>query len=251
MTSADDRDLTDRDHEKRREAEERQSFVRHELRTPLAVMRPLLDMLLDGSGGELDERQLGFMRMLDRSVDRLAAMITSLAESGWLETAALPEAVAAVPTEPLVRQVVAEVSAALEEHPRMRVDTAGGLPALRGDPVRLRRALRNVIANACRYTTSTGDVVVTAWAAEDGATVFVAVADTGTGIAEDELDRVFDFGFQGKVARQRTDRGLGIGLFVTRDIVNALGGRVWLESTPGEGTRVSLELPATYESAAR
>lgn len=249
MTLADDRTLADRDDERRREAEERQSFVRHELRTPLAVMRPLLDMMLDGSGGRLDERQLGYMRMLDRSVDRLAAMITSLAESGWLESAALPEATAAVPAEPLIREVVAEVSAALEEHPKMRTDTEGGLPALRGDPVRLRRALRNVIGNACRYTPSTGAVVVTASAAADRATVFVAVADTGPGIDEDELEKVFDFGFQGKVARQRTDRGLGIGLSVTRDLVTALGGRVWIESAPGEGTRVSLELPAASASA--
>jgi signal transduction histidine kinase len=232
------------DDQSRVEAEERQSFVRHELRTPLAVMRPLLDMLLDGSGGQLDERQLGYMRMLDRSVDRLAAMITSLAESGWLETAALPEATAAVATEALVREAVADASAALEEHPQVRTDTASGLPALRGDPVRLRRALRNVVLNACRFTPSSGAVVVTATATDGGAAVLVTVTDTGPGIDEDELDQVFDFGFQGKAARERSDRGLGLGLFVTRDVVTALGGRVWLESAPGEGTRVSLELPA-------
>jgi signal transduction histidine kinase len=249
MTSADDRVLADRDDEKRREAEEHQSFVRHELRTPLSVMRPLLDLLLDGQAGRLDERQLGYMRMLDRSVDRLAAMITSLAESGWLETAAVPEVVAAVATEPLVREVVAEASAALDEHPRVRTDMAPELPALSGDPVRLRRALRNVVLNACRYTPSTGSVVVTASAADDGAAVLLTVTDTGPGIEEDEIDQVFDFGFLGKAARERPDRGLGLGLFVTRDVVTALGGRVWLESAPGEGTRASLELPAASASA--
>jgi signal transduction histidine kinase len=237
------------DDQRRAEAEGHQSFVRHELRTPLAVMRPLLDLLLDGKAGGLDERQLGYMRMLERSVDRLAAMITSLAESGWLESAAVPEAVAAVPTELLVREAVAESSAALEEHPRVRTDSAGGLPALHGDPVRLRRALRNVIVNACRFTPSTGAVVVTATATDDGSTVLVTVADTGPGIEEDEIDQAFDFGFVGKAARERTDRGLGLGLFVTRDVVTALGGRVWLESTLGEGTRVSLELPAAPASA--
>ena len=138
---------------------------------------------------------------------------------------------------------------ALEEHPKVRTDTAVGLPALRGDPVRLRRALRNVIVNACRYTPSTGAVVVTAGANADRSAVLVTVTDTGPGIDEIELDQVFDFGFQGQAARQRTDRGLGLGLFVARDIVTALGGRIWIESSPGEGTRVSLELPAASASA--
>ena len=89
--------------------------MRHELRTPLAVMRPLIDMLLDGTGGQLDERQIGYVRMLDRSVDRLAAMITSLSESGWLESAALPEAIAAVPADALVKGAVADASGPLEE----------------------------------------------------------------------------------------------------------------------------------------
>jgi signal transduction histidine kinase len=231
------------DAQRRSDAEERQAFVRHELRTPLAVMRPLIDMLLEGTGGQLDERQIGYVRMLDRSVDRLAAMITSLSESGWLESAALPEAIAAVPADALVKGAVADASGPLEEHPRVRTDTSPGLPALRGDPYRLRRALGNVIVNACRDTPSAGSVAVAAGENGDGSAVLVTVTDTGTGIAEDELVQVFDFGFQGRAARERPDRGLGLGLFVTREIVASLGGRVWLESTPGEGTRVSLELP--------
>jgi len=231
------------DEQERRDAEERQAFVRHELRTPLAVMRPLVDMLLDGSGGQLDERQIGYMRMLDRNLDRLTAMIASVVESGWLESAALPAATDEVSVRALLEETVADVCRALHEHPRVETDFGGDLPTLRGDPQRLRRALRNVLLNACHFTPPAGTVTVRARVADDGSAVSVTFADTGQGIEADELDRVFDFGFQGKAGRSRPDRGLGLGLFVAREIVAAHGGRIWLESSPGEGTRVSLELP--------
>jgi signal transduction histidine kinase len=231
------------DDQARTDAEERQAFVRHELRTPLAVMRPVLDLLLDGTAGELDEKQRGYLRMLDRNIDRLGAMITSLVEGGWLEAAAVPAAAAAVPVGELIESTVADVRAALDERPRLDVRHGDG-PVLRGDPLRLRRALRNVLLNACLYTPPGGRVTVTTSRAPSGEGALIVVTDTGRGIAPDEVPSVFDFGFRGQASRASGDSGLGLGLFVAREIVESHGGRIWLESTLGEGTRVSLELPA-------
>ena len=147
-------------------AAERQAFVRHELRTPLAVIQPLLGMLLDGTAGPLDDKQLGYLRMLERNVGRLAAMITSLAETGWLEIAALPEDPTSVDVAGLVRDTVADVRASLEESPRVDVRFDDGLPPLYGDPHRLRLAVRNVIVNACTFTPPSGRVTVSAGLAE-------------------------------------------------------------------------------------
>jgi two-component system sensor histidine kinase VicK len=224
-------------------AAEHQAFVRHELRTPLAVIQPLVGMLLDGAAGPLDDKQLGYLRMLERNVGRLAAMITSLAETGWLEIAALPEAPTSVDVAGLVRDTVADVRASLEESPRVDVRCDDGLPRVHGDAHRLHLALRNVIVNACTFTPASGRVTVSAGLAEREGWIAVFVDDTGCGVPADEADSVFDFGFQGEAARNREGRGLGLGLAVARDIVEAHGGVISLRSDPGDGARVSIELP--------
>jgi signal transduction histidine kinase len=232
------------DDDQRTAAAERQAFVRHELRTPLAVIQPLLGMLLDGTAGSLGEKQLEYLRMLERNVGRLAAMITGLVESGWLEIAALPPDPTAIEVAGLVQETVADVSASLDEVPRLEVRLADELPPLRGDRYRLRRALRNVLLNACAYTPPAGRVTISSslGAGDDG--VSIVVADTGCGIESAELPSVFDFGFEGVAGRARQGRGLGLGLFVSREIVQSHGGRIWLESALGQGTRVSIELPS-------
>ena len=231
------------DAQERTEAAERQAFVRHELRTPLAVIQPLLGMLLDGTAGPLGEKQLEYLRMLERNVGRLAGMITSLVESGWLEIAALPPELAEIPVAGLVQEAVADVRASLDEIPRIEVRLEDELPPLRGDPQRLRRALRNVIVNACSLTPPTGTVTVSARRADREGSILIRVDDTGRGVAPDEASLVFDFGFQGAAGREREARGLGLGLFVAREIVNAHDGLIRLESVPGEGAHMSIELP--------
>lgn len=231
------------DHHARGDVEERHAFVRHELRTPLAVMRPVVDLLLDGTAGELNETQLGYVRMLDRNIDRLGDMITSLIESGWLEAAAVPAAAETLPLGELIESTVADVRAALDGRSRIDVRHSDS-PVLRGDPLRLRRALRNVLLNACLYTSPGGRVTVTTSRTPRGDKALIVVTDTGRGIAPDEVPSVFDFGFRGEASGASGGSGLGLGLFVAREIVESHGGRIWLESTLGEGTRVSLELPA-------
>ncbi len=224
-------------------AAEHQAFVRHELRTPLAVIQPLLGMLLDGTAGPLDDKQLGYLRMLERNVGRLAAMITSLTETGWLEVAALPEAPTSVDAAGLVRDAVADVRASLEESPHVDARLDDGLPKVCGDPHRLHLAVRNVLVNAWTFTPPSGRVTVSAGLAEREGWIAVCVDDTGCGVPADEAGSVFDFGFQGEAGRNRESRGLGLGLAVARDIVQAHGGVISLRSDPGEGTHVTIELP--------
>jgi signal transduction histidine kinase len=201
--------------------------VRHELRTPLAVIQPLLGMLLDGTSGPMDEKQLGYLRMLERNVDRLAAMIASVVETGWLEIAAIPSRPAALEARGLVESTVADVRASLESTPLVEVAVAAGLRPVFGDEYRLRRALRNVLVNACTYTPAGGWVTVSAEPGDGAASrIVVAIADSGPGITADDLP------------------GLGLGLPAARALVEGLGGSLDLASTPGKGTRVTLELPA-------
>jgi signal transduction histidine kinase len=232
----------ERDQGERDEAQERQSFVRHELRTPLAVMRPLVDMLLEDAGG-LDERRLGYLRMLDRNLERLSAMIASVADTGWLEAAAVPAADEAVQVGPLVEETARDVRGSHVTAPRVETEVADDLPPVWGDRHRLRRALRDVLVNACTFTPVPGTVEVTA-APAPGDAVAIVVVDTGCGIPADEIDAVCDFGFQGEAGRARDGRGIGLGLFVARRVVEDHGGSLSIESAVGEGTRVTILLPA-------
>lgn len=225
-------------------AAEAQSFVRHELRSPLAVIQPVLGMLLDGTAGPLDDKQLGYLRMLERSVARLTGMIASVVETGWLEVAAMPARPEAIDVGELLRGTAADVRSSLEVAPRVAVHAADGLPALRGDRYRLGRALRNVLLNACTCTPPEGRVDLRAEPGSRPGCLAVVCEDTGCGVPPDDLARVFDLGFRGEAARASATYGLGLGLSVARAIVEEHGGSIWLESSVGEGTRVSMDLPA-------
>lgn len=224
------------------DAAQHQAFVRHELRTPIAVMRPALDVLLDGGAGPLNDKQLAYVRMIDRNVARLSGMIGSVVESGWLELSALPATETEVDVRELVEATVEDVRASVEGCPRLTREIDDQLPPVRGDRGRLGYALRNVVVNACVYTRLPGHVRVTAARCVSSARIIVE--DTGCGIAPEDLPRVFEFGFQGSAGREREVRGLGMGLFVTREVVERHGGRISIESLPGPGTRATLELPA-------
>ena len=221
-----------------------QSYVRHELRTPLAVIQPLLEILLGGSSGSLDEKQLSYLQMLKRNVERLSAMITSLVETGWLEVAAIPQEARPVGAAEIVSDTVASVRAAFPEAPSIVVDLEERLPPVHGDAHRLRCALRNVLVNACTFASASERVDVRVGMAGHVGHVAIVVTDRGPGITAEDLPRVFDLGYRGAAACDRGTQGLGLGLPVTRALVEEAGGRVVLESALGRGTSVTLELPA-------
>jgi len=224
-----------------------QSYVRHELRTPLAVIQPLLEILLGGSSGSLDEKQLSYLQMLKRNVERLSAMITSLVETGWLEVAAIPQEARPVGAAEIVSDTVASVRAAFPEAPSIVVDLEERLPPVHGDAHRLRCALRNVLVNACTFASASERVDVRVGMAEHGGYVghvAIVVTDRRPGITAEDLPRVFDLGYRGAAACDRGTQGLGLGLPVTRALVEEAGGRVVIESALGCGTSVTLELPA-------
>lgn len=237
-------DDTQRDASDAVSAAETQSFVRHELRAPLAVIQPVLGMLLDETAGPVSERQSGYLRMLERNTARLAGMIASVVESGWLEVAAIPPSLERVGVGDLVRATVEDVRAALESPPRLEVHVSDGAPCVQGDAFRLGRAVRNVVLNACLYTAPGGRVDVRAEAGAGSERAVIVVEDSGQGVAPDELPRVFEPGYRGEAGRSGAAQGLGLGLPVAQAIIREHGGAIVLESAEGRGTRVSIELPA-------
>jgi two-component system sensor histidine kinase BaeS len=219
--------------------------VRHELRAPLAVIYPLLSMLLDETAGELAPQQREYLTILERNVERVEALVTGVADSGWTECSAAPVAPGEIVPADLAEGVVALRHAGDGAGPAVTVER-GVPPSPRawGDRDDVQQIIADLLRNATAYTPDTGVVTIRIGADEAAGTVVVEVADTGPGMPPEELARAFDFGFRGELAVQLKTYGLGIGLWVCRRLAERNGGRVELSSGPDGGLRATLTVPA-------
>jgi signal transduction histidine kinase len=121
------------------------------------------------------------------------------------------------------------------------VELPAGLPKLNLDSDRIEQVLHNLLSNAERYTPEGGRITL---AVEDRPSeIIVSVADTGKGISPEELPRIFERFYRGEQSRSRRHGGAGLGLAIAKQLVEAHGGRIWAESPPGKGTKVSFALP--------
>jgi signal transduction histidine kinase len=181
----------------------------------------------------------GYLERMRTHIDALGALIDDLFELSRLEAGDIQWSLERVPLDELVGETVeamrvqAELKgiAVVSEMPQVLI-------AARANPEKLQRVLFNLIQNAIRHTPADGSVVVRAEPVADG--VEIEVADSGEGIAPEERERVFTAFYRGDAAR--TSGGAGLGLAVSRAIVEAHGGRIWLADS-SEGTRVRFSLP--------
>jgi signal transduction histidine kinase len=232
--------------------------VAHELRTPLSVvqgnLRAILDDVYPLEKGEIS-RLYDETRLLSRLVDDLREL--ALADAGQLCLD-----LQAIDLAPEIQSTLDSLALAAEaQGVALTAHLSGGLPPVRADSDRLAQVLRNLLVNALRHTPAGGSVTVTA--ARAGSTTEVVVSDTGEGIAPQDLPHVFERFWRADAARSRTGssgpggselrwaRGSGLGLSVARSLVEAQGGRIWVESTQGEGTTFRFTLPLAGNQTAR
>lgn len=209
--------------------------IAHELRTPLSVIQGRIEGLLDGVYPR-DDAQLGHAltetRLLARLVDDLRTLAHAEGGTLTLQKEATDLAI-------LAQEVVDTF--AVEANSRnvtLRLNAPPDLPLVFVDPLRLREILMNLLSNALYHTPANGRISIEL----GGAThrVAVKVADTGTGIAAEDLPKIFDRFYKGS-----TSRGSGLGLAIARNLVTAHGGEINAESQPGHGTAITFSLPAS------
>ena len=213
--------------------------VSHELRTPLTVLQGTLEGMIDGLY-PLDEAHLAPVleetRVLARLVEDLRTL--SLSEAGSLRLHPEPTDLGL-----LLGEVAAAHGAAADAAGvALAVDAAADLPSVEVDPARLRQVVANLIANALRFTPAGGRISVSTARTDVG--VRVAVRDDGAGMEPEALEHAFD-----RFYRSPTSPGSGLGLPIARNLVEAHGGRIEIESNPGRGTEVRFVLPLTPEDA--
>jgi signal transduction histidine kinase len=220
------------------------THVSHELRTPLTAIKGYSELLLAGAGGALDEEQVGFLDTISRHTDNLVAMINELLDFSEMEAGGrlgLRWRPALLTT--LVEQIAEDWRPQIEEKGLIfHVETPADLPLVDADTRRLRWAIINVLRNAWQYTPAGGSVTLRL--SEHDGQVVIDVIDTGIGISPEDQQHLFSRFYRVTNATVDDVRGLGLGLYVTRAIVEAHGGNIQVFSEEGVGSTFSIVLPA-------
>lgn len=230
-------DVTELSHLRRLE-QVRADFVRaisHDLRTPLSVI--LGQGLTIPKIADDPERVRRSAAAVVRGAERMEAMVQELIDSTLIEASQLRLNRRSVDLALATRELMDRLAGALETR-RVRLEAVAGLPRAWADPNRLERILTNLVSNALKY--SSGEVVVRIAPLDDE--VVTEVCDHGQGIPSDELPRLFWRYYRAKTSGKR--QGLGLGLYITKGLVEAHGGRIWVESEVGVGSRFAFTLPS-------
>lgn len=214
--------------------------ISHDLRTPLAAIRWSADLLQTGSLGPLTPKQARLAETIQSSSRRLLALVAQIVELGRFRAGRLELDVRPTDLRAVIGQALEEVRPLAERGElRLEVSIPGDLPATPADAERVQQIVVNLLANAVRFTPPGGRVSVSV-ASEPGE-MAVRVEDTGVGIPADLVPKIFDPYEQAHHGRG----GSGVGLTVVRTLVEAHGGRVWVESEEGRGSSFTFTLPAS------
>jgi len=221
------------------------SHVSHELRTPLTCIHQYVSILLDGLAGDMTIEQREHLGTVLKSVNQLGAMVRDLLEGSRAESGKLRIERRCVSIAELIRLAVAMMQAtAREKGVGMEIGVDNTLPFVHGDPDRILEVLINLLDNAIKFTPADGAVTVQACQVPtDSDFVCVSVVDTGCGIKPEARALIFERLYQDPNAVDNNRKGLGLGLFIAKELVRLHGGRMWVASEPGSGSTFSFTLP--------
>ena len=215
--------------------------VSHDLRTPLASMRAMVEAINDGVVSD-QATILRYASTLKSEVEHLSTLIDDLFELSRLDSGTIEIQLKPSSIEEILDSSLDGMKAQISGRSlNLQSKLEGDIEPVLVDPHKIQRVMYNLIQNAIRHTPADGTIVIEAQ--DTGQMVRIDVADTGQGIPENDLDKVFDRFYRGEKSRSREYGGTGLGLAIARGIVESHGGRIWVESRPGTGSRFSFSLP--------
>lgn len=219
------------------------STVSHEIRTPMAVIKESVSQMEGGLLGELNEKQKRLLSMTARNIDRLGSLINDLLDIAKIEAGKVALEKRPVELLSLARNVYAQFQTRIpSKNLKLSLDLPPGDPSIYtcGDPDRIIQVLTNLIGNALKFAEK-GSVRLSVLEKEEA--VECSVTDTGRGISRESLPRVFEKFQQFDREAGPGQKGTGLGLSITKGIVEAHGGKIWVESTLGKGSKFTFTLP--------
>jgi len=220
--------------------------VSHDLRTPLASIKASISDLADPGLALSDDDRATLLRAAEEETDRLTRLVTNLLDMSRIQAGALAPHRSATPLDELIGAVAVRLAPMLRDH-RLTVDVPEGLPLVDVDYLLVEQVFSNLLENAARYTPAGTAVSVSAATVPGAGQLEIRVADHGPGVAEAERERIFDQFYRPRA--EGRDLGTGMGLAIVKGIVEAHGGRIWVEPTPGGGATFALRLPAAAGTA--
>ena len=214
-------------------------MVSHELRSPLASINASLDLLLKSNLDKATQREM--LEIIRSQSARLNDFVKEVLDVSRLEAGEIRLYRQPVTLVPLIRRAVRTLEARAEGH-RFEIRVQEGLPFVFADESKVEFVLNNLLENAVNYSPRGGIITVEAWKQTDG-DVVITVADEGVGIAPEHQERIFDRFYRVDTGNSHGIYGHGLGLYIARKLVEAQGGRIWVESEVGVGSRFSFTLP--------
>ncbi|HEX3359215.1 MAG TPA: ATP-binding protein [Tepidisphaeraceae bacterium] len=215
------------------------SVVSHELKTPLTSIRMAVHLLLEERVGPLTAKQIELMLAARDDSDRLQGIIEDLLDMGRLESGRANLELHSEPAERLVSDAVTPMELAFHDKGiALKIDVPAETPPVLADPARIDHVFSNLLSNALKFTSSGGQVLIGAQASENE--VCFSVEDTGIGIPAEFIGRIFDRFY--RVPRADQPAGAGLGLAIAKEIVEAHGGQIAVQSSDGRGSRFSFTL---------
>jgi signal transduction histidine kinase/HAMP domain-containing protein len=225
------------------------SVVTHELKTPLTAIEGYTKLLLMGKAGALSEKQKTFLGTVRDQTGKLKQMIQDLLDVTRLEAGRLPLSMASVPAEEAIADAFEAYKGEAEARNLTMTADASAVEGAHfiADPFRVQQVLGNLVGNAMKFTAEGGTITL-GGRIVDGR-VELRVTDTGRGIPADAIPKLFDKFFQVQRGDTRVSGGAGLGLYISRELVEAQGGTIGVESVVGEGSTFMMRFPALADAS--
>lgn len=231
------RDITkEREYEKQKDT--LIGIASHELKTPVTTIKSFAQILAAQLKKNSDQKPLQYVHKLESQIDRISELINELLDVSKIEAGKLELVKEKFDLSQLAKEIVND----LQPTTRQKIYFKSGTKtALTGDKHRISQVLINLISNAMKYSPDDSDVIVKTFAKNGH--VGACVQDFGVGIKKSDLDKVFGRFFQAENKLRKSNSGLGLGLYISHEIIKRHGGKIWLDSEPGKGSTFSFTLP--------
>jgi signal transduction histidine kinase/CheY-like chemotaxis protein len=220
----------------------------HELRTPLNAVLGFSEVLLERMFGDINERQEEYLRDIHGSGKHLLELLNEILDLSKVEAGRMELQYSSFELRSLLDDAASMLRERAALHSiELNIEVADDVGAVYSDELRLKQVLLNLVTNAVKFTGDGGSVVVRA--VRDGAEILITVTDTGIGVPDADRERIFESFQQGGRGSSR-EEGTGLGLTLSRRIVELLGGRMWLQSEVGRGSTFGFSIPARQRERA-
>ncbi len=220
------------------------SVVSHELRTPMTAIKSYVWLTLNGKAGPINGRMRNYLFKVYQSSERLIGLINDVLDVSHIETGRINLDIQAVSPVKVSEEVVTTLQArAAEQEIKLELEKSETIPMVSADPMKLNEILVNLIGNALKFTPKGGTITVSFSKQEN--LVEVSVTDTGIGIPKEDLSKLFTK--FGRIAKSYStiaqSTGSGLGLYITKNYLNLMDGKIWVNSELGKGTTLTFTLP--------